>query len=95
MMITRAEWEADREERNRRTGEWGFGPGMPWHVAKWRERSGIVLFYAIGWGVVFPVMLIGVFWLFGAMIDGVGRYNVEHDQCLKHATNGYEIRQCH
>lgn len=30
----------------------------------------------------------------GMMLDGVSQYNVEHDRCLKHATNGLEIRAC-
>lgn len=44
MSQTRAEWQSERDERNRRTGEWGFDPGMPWHIANWRERAGIVFF---------------------------------------------------
>jgi TM2 domain-containing membrane protein YozV len=30
----------------------------------------------------------------GYMLEGVGQYNDEHDRCLTHATNGYEMRQC-
>lgn len=30
-----------------------------------------------------------------AMIDGIAQYSEQHDACLKHATNGYEIERCH
>lgn len=30
----------------------------------------------------------------GMMLDGVSQYQIEHDRCLKHATNGLEIRAC-
>lgn len=92
--MNRAEWEAEKDTERLRTGAWGFDPGMPWHVANWRERIGIMFFYAIGWGVVFPAMFIGMLWLLGSMGEGISRYNSEHDRCLKHATNGYEIKQC-
>ncbi len=94
MKQTRAEWQAEKDAEQLRNGSWGFDPGMPWHVANWRERVGIVLFHAFGWGVVFPAMFIGALWLLGSMGEGIGRHNAEHDRCLKHATNGYEIKQC-
>ena len=93
-MITRAEWQAEKAARDLEMGTWGFDPLMPWHVANWHERLGIMFFYAVGWGVVFPAMLIGGLWLLGSIGVGVGRYNEEHDRCLKNATNGYEIREC-
>lgn len=37
------------------------------------------------------VMVLG---LIGAAVEGVADWQVEHDRCLKHATNGYEIRRC-
>lgn len=94
MSITRAEWMAERDERNRRTGAWGFDPGMPWRIANWKERAGIVCFQFVMWGVIFPTLLIVAAIIFGAIMDGVTRYNTEHDRCLKRATNGYEIRAC-
>lgn len=30
----------------------------------------------------------------GAAIEGVTDWQIEHERCLKHATNGYEIRRC-
>ena len=93
MTQTRAEWQAEQDERNRRTGSWGFDPGMPWHVANWLERLGIVFFHGIMWGGVFPAMLIGGVLLFGTVMDGVSRYKSEHDRCLKNATNGYDIER--
>lgn len=91
---TRAEWQAEKAAEQLRTGGWGFDPGMPWHVANWRERAGILFFYGLMWGVVFPAMLFGGLWVIGSTIDGIGQHNAEHDRCLKHATNGYEIREC-
>ena len=92
--MDRAEWEAEKAAEHLRMGTWGFDPGMPWHIAKWHERLGIVLFYAIGWGVVFPAMFIGMLWLLGSMGEGYTQYRTDHDRCMKHATNGYEIERC-
>src|ERR1700676_1325552 len=92
---TRAEWNAYEADRKARVGTHGFDPDMPWHVARWRERVGIILFWGIIWCGVFPAMLIGGLMLMGIVIDGMERYDVQHDSCLKHATNGYEIKECH
>jgi hypothetical protein len=67
---------------------------LTWSNANWKERIFLGALYAFGWGVVFPAMLIGALWLLGSMVEGIGRHNTEHDRCLKHATNGYEIKQC-
>ena len=40
-------------------------------------------------------MFIGGVIILGMIIEGVGERDQQHDQCLKHATNGYEIRECH
>lgn len=93
-MQTRAEWQAEKDEEHKRNGTWGFDPGMPWRIAHWNERLGICLFYGIMWGAVFPALLIGGLYVLGTMGEGITRYNVEHDRCLKHANNGYDIRQC-
>jgi hypothetical protein len=92
---TRAEWDANQAERRKWSHEHGFDPGMPWHVANWRERMGIALFYGVMWGAVFPAMLIGGLMLIGMVLDGWAVGSAAHDACLKHATNGYEIRACH
>lgn len=92
--MTRAEWEVQQAEEQRRTGLHGFDPGMPWGVAYWHERLGIVFFHAVMWGIVFPAMFVGILYVFGLMVEGIGQRNAEHDRCLKNATNGYEIRQC-
>jgi hypothetical protein len=95
MRQTRAEWQAQQDERQRRLGTWGFDPEMPWRVANWKERLGIVFFYGFMWGIVFPGMFVGALLVFGMMIDGHDRYHEEHDRCMKHAHSGYEIEQCH
>jgi hypothetical protein len=32
--------------------------------------------------------------LLGAMVEGIADWKTEHDRCLKHAVNGYEIGRC-
>ena len=91
---TRAEWDAAKVEENKRTGGHGFDPLMPWHVADWQERMGIALFWGIMWGGVFPAMCFGGLMLVGLVLDGWATGAARHDACLKHATNGYEIRAC-
>jgi hypothetical protein len=92
--MTREEWQSEKDTEQLRTGAWGFDPGMPWDIANWRERIGIVLFHAIGWCVVFPAMFIGALLLLGMMMDGANQRSEDHDRCMKHATNGYEIEKC-
>jgi len=81
-MSERADWEKHKN----------YPPNWSW--ATWRERAVIVLLNIIAWGVVFPAMFIGAIWMFGMMIDGVAQRSEEHDRCMKHATNGYEIERC-
>lgn len=88
---TRAEWDG----RYQPYGSHGFDPATPWHVATWRERLGIIFFHGVMWGIVFPAMLIGGLALIGGTLDGIAMSSAAHDSCLKHATNGYEIRACH
>ena len=94
MRRTRAEWQAEQDARRARTGEWGFDPGMPWHIANWRERVGIVFFHVFMWCIVAPAIFIIMVLAFGRIMESVTHYNTEHDRCLKNATNGYDIRQC-
>lgn len=59
----------------------------------WKERcyqAGIwlVLLGATGVGLVFILLL------FGQAVDVATQRSIEHDRCLKRATNGYEIQQC-
>lgn len=82
--MTREEWDAA-----------GYHDFVPWSLATWKERIGLLCFWAIMWGVVMPACLIAILAVTGMMIEGIGRQNAEHDRCLKNATNGYEIRQCH
>lgn len=97
-MMTRAEWEKEHAERQQRLGLHGFNPGMPWSVAYWHERIGIVLFYVFLWCVVGPVCFVvcffGPIWVVGMAIENIGQHRVEHERCLKAATNGWEIKQC-
>lgn len=44
--------------------------------------------------VVVGAMLFVVLTFIGAMIEGIGDWQVEHERCLKHAPNAYEARRC-
>lgn len=48
-----------------------------------------------GYAVIVPLGFLALMWMFGTMMDGIADYSQQHDACLKHATNGYEIRGCH
>ena len=53
---------------------------------------------ALGWFVAVAlgiVLFCGVIIVVGLMIDSRAEHDQQHDACLKQATNGYEIRQCH
>jgi hypothetical protein len=67
---------------------------LTWREKTWNERGQTVfanaLVYIIGAGMFVCAILV-----IGECLDGVSRDNSEHDQCLKHATNGYDIKQCH
>lgn len=52
------------------------------------------LLHGVLWVTVFPAMFIGALVVLGMMVEGYGKYRAEKDRCLKHATNGYEIKQC-
>ena len=82
---TREEWEAHRFSNE---------PFPPWRLATWSERGWLILLNLISWGVLFPAMLVGLFMLLGMMLDTSAQRHEEHDRCMKHATNGYEIEQC-
>jgi hypothetical protein len=58
---------------------------------RWQERAIQVAL----WITVFPVMLLGGIVLIGMLIESRAQYDEQHDRCLKNATNGYEIRECH
>lgn len=49
----------------------------------------------IGMGIFGVSLLLAVIGLLGVMIDTTAKRNTSHDRCLKHATNGYEIWECH
>ena len=64
-----------------------------WREKTWGERGQTVLANALA-GIIGAGMFIGALLVIGECLDGVSRYNSEHDRCLKHATNGYDIKQC-
>jgi hypothetical protein len=45
--------------------------------------------------VVIPIGFAAFVFLLGSMIERETEYSQQNDACLRHATNGYEIRQCH
>jgi hypothetical protein len=60
----------------------------------WFERIQLIFMWIIMWGVVLPVMFIGVIYLLGSMGESYSQYREDYDRCMKHATNGYEIERC-
>ena len=40
-------------------------------------------------------MVFGGLIVLGLTLDGNSRYSEDRDRCLKRATTGYEIKQCH
>ena len=78
---TRADWEKHKN----------YPPRWSWAI--WKERI-TMIFVGVISAMVGMIMFIGIILVLGLMIEGTERYNTEHDQCLKDATNGYEIKQC-
>lgn len=72
--------------------QWQFWP-PPLYLATWREVPFILLWKLFG-VVVVIAMLVAALTVFGMMMDGAAQRSEEHDRCLKHATNGYEIERC-
>lgn len=69
-----------------------------WHNLAWSEKTaGERVQTSIAF-VIAIVIALGMFggglMVLGGAVDGMSRHNVEHDRCLKRATNGYEIRAC-
>lgn len=56
-------------------------------IARKVAALAVIVPLAIG-GAVFAVGLLG------AAIEGITDWQIEHERCLKHATNGYAIRRC-
>lgn len=44
--------------------------------------------------LLLPPMLLAAMWLIGSAIDVEAQHIEAHNQCLKAATNGLEIKQC-
>lgn len=65
-----------------------------WRYATWRERIGISVAFLMAALVATAMFATGLY-VFAMMVDGIGVRQEQHDRCLKQATNGYEIRECH
>lgn len=62
----------------------------------WRVVGNVLLTIS-AWAVAIAFGIacaIGVLYVFASAVDGIGERRMEHDRCMKHATNGYEIEQC-
>ncbi len=66
---------------------------LSWWEMTWTERGATVLVWAVS-SVIGIGMFVGGLLVLGECLDGISRYKSEHDRCLQHATNGYEIREC-
>lgn len=89
--MTRAEYD-DWKNSYPPEHQYQFWP-PPLHLATWKELPGILLYWLAGVVVVVVGFLL-VMWLFASMIDAAGERSAQHDRCMKHATNGYEIERC-
>lgn len=67
---------------------------LTWCEKTWSERSQTILANALA-GIIGTLMFVGVILVVGECLDGVARYKSEHNRCLQHATNGYDIKSCH
>jgi hypothetical protein len=61
--------------------------GVQGKAPTWKEWVTLAVFV--------PPMFLGALAIFGVMIDGIGAGREQRDRCLKNATSGYEISQCH
>ena len=59
------------------------------------EKIANVCFLILGYGLIVPMGFFAIVMFIGVMIDSRGEYDTQHDRCLKTATSGYEIRECH
>lgn len=84
MKQTRAEWESRRFSNE---------PYPPWRIATWPERGCKVLIWLLA-GAFFVGGIVAFFVVFGMMMEGASQRSEDHDRCMKHATNGYEIERC-
>lgn len=57
---------------------------------KWWQRIACVLVMFVVVVALFVFAMVG----FGILIEGIGQQQAEHDKCLRHATNGLEIKEC-
>jgi uncharacterized membrane protein YidH (DUF202 family) len=66
---------------------------LTWSEKTWSERMQTALAWvmaAIAGLIMFGVGIL----VLGDALDGISRYNSEHNRCLQKATNGLEIKQC-
>ena len=66
---------------------------LTWSEKTWSERAQT----AVSWAAAVFVGLLmfgGGLLVLGDALDGISRYNSEHNRCLQKATNGLEIKQC-
>jgi phosphate/sulfate permease len=80
-MSERSDWEKHKN----------YPPSWSW--ATWSERAGMVAVWIVA-SAVGLAMAIGVLFVIESSIDGITQHIIEHDRCLKQATNGYEIKRC-
>ena len=79
-----ASWPKDQQ--------WQWWP-VPWSLATWPERFVKLGLWAAG-GCFVAISFLTTMALFATIIDNAAELSIEHDRCLKRATNGYEIREC-
>jgi hypothetical protein len=89
--MTRAEYDAWKNSYPP-DQQWQFWP-PPLRLATWREVP-LILLWKLAGAVFVIVGVIAVLAVVGMMMEGATQRHEEHDHCMKHAENGYEIERC-
>lgn len=66
---------------------------LTWREKTWGERVQTAVAFTASC-VTGLVMGFGVLLVLGQMIEVAGQRSEDHNRCMKHATNGYEIERC-
>lgn len=66
---------------------------LTWGEKTWSERVQTAISMAVAF-VIASAMFLGVVLLLGQILDVQTQRLEEHERCLKHATNGYDIERC-
>lgn len=72
--------------------QWQWWP-VPWRFATCWERFVKIALWLLG-AVAVIVMFLALMALIATIVDNAADRSIEHERCMKQATNGHEIEQC-